>query len=182
MTKRNGKLYKKRRTKHKLCQLYKMINGLTPAYLQQLIPETVQQLSRYSLFETHKTSLPVSRTVTYSTSFLPSTIRDWNSLSTDLKNAASISSFTPTHYVKAQLSRAGQLYHTRLRLECSSLNYHLYQKNLIDNPYCTCGQLESSTHFFSCSVTSTMCKDSVTWPLHRTFHSFYTGFLVNQRL
>ena len=24
----------KHRTKHKLCQLYKMINGLTPAYLQ----------------------------------------------------------------------------------------------------------------------------------------------------
>ena len=66
----------KRRTKHKLCQLYKMINGLTPAYLQQLIPERVQQLSRYSLRNSQNFSLPVSRTVTYSTSFLPSTIRD----------------------------------------------------------------------------------------------------------
>ena len=86
----------KRRTKHKLCQLYKMINGLTPAYLQHLIPERVQQLSRYSLRNSQNFSLPVSRTVTYSTSFLPSTIRDWNSLSTDLKNAVSIASFKKT--------------------------------------------------------------------------------------
>ena len=83
-------------TLQKLCQLYKMINGLTPAYLQQLIPERVQQLSRYSLRNLQNFSLPVSRTVTYSISFLPSTIRDWNSLSTHLKNTASIASFKKT--------------------------------------------------------------------------------------
>ena len=73
------KTLQKRRTEDKLCQLYKMINGLTPAYLQQLIPERVQQLSRYPLRNSQNFSLPVSRTVTYYTSFLPSTIRDWNS-------------------------------------------------------------------------------------------------------
>ena len=31
-----------RRCKHKLCHLYKMINNLTPPYLQQLLPHRVQ--------------------------------------------------------------------------------------------------------------------------------------------
>ena len=37
----------KRRSMQKLYQLYKMINGLVPEYLQQLVPYRVMQLNRY---------------------------------------------------------------------------------------------------------------------------------------
>ena len=39
----------KRRNNHKLFQLYKILNRLTPQYLQSLIPQRVQNISRYQL-------------------------------------------------------------------------------------------------------------------------------------
>ena len=147
----------KRRSKQKLYQLYKMINGLVPDYLQQLVPYRVMQLNRYPVRNSLNFSIPISRTVTYSASFLPSTLRDWNALTQDIKNAPSLSSFKyklnnpkrypPMYFDNMQLSRIGQVLHARLRLECSSLKHHLYQKNLVDSPFCSCGQIESPTHF-----------------------------------
>ena len=39
-------------------------------------------------------------------------------------------------------------YNTRIRMECSSLNSHLYSKNIINSPSCSCGGFESAYHFF----------------------------------
>ena len=44
-------------------------------------------------------------------------------------------------------SRDGQIVHARLRMECSSLRHHLYLKNIEPNPLCTCGEVESTSHF-----------------------------------
>ena len=44
-------------------------------------------------------------------------------------------------------SRLSQLHHTRLRAKCSSLNQHLHSKNVIDNPLCACGSVETTNHF-----------------------------------
>ena len=38
--------------------------------------------------------------------------------------------------------------HTRIRTNCSSLNFYLYRKNIIQNKYCTCGEVEDTQHFF----------------------------------
>ena len=43
--------------------------------------------------------------------------------------------------------RFGQIYHARLRTNCSSLNQHLFSKNLIDNPLCICGSVEDTYHY-----------------------------------
>ena len=43
--------------------------------------------------------------------------------------------------------RLGQIYHARLRTNCSSLNQHLFSKNLIDNPLCICGSVEDTYHY-----------------------------------
>ena len=45
-------------------------------------------------------------------------------------------------------SRIGQILHARLRMECSSLNAHLYRKNIVPSPTCSCGGFESTHHFF----------------------------------
>ena len=42
--------------------------------------------------------------------------------------------------------RLGQIYHARLRTNCSSLNQHFFSKNLIDNPLCICGSVEDTYH------------------------------------
>ena len=71
---------KARRSKAKLSHLYKIINGLTTQYLRALIPQRVQNTSRYPLRNMNDLIVPTTRTASYINSFLPSTIREWNSL------------------------------------------------------------------------------------------------------
>ena len=40
--------------------------------------------------------------------------------------------------------REYQIIHTRLRNKCSSLNFDLFQKNLVASPLCQCGGIEAS--------------------------------------
>ena len=44
--------------------------------------------------------------------------------------------------------RKYQILHTRLRTGCSALNNDLYLKNITDSPFCTCGVVENTFHFF----------------------------------
>ena len=96
------------------------------------------------------------RTKLFSESFLPSTIRLWNSLTDEVRNSRSLSLFKqsisninhtkpPPYYLVG--TRIAQIYHTRLRTNCSPLNLTLFQKNLIDSPLCDCGEIESTEHF-----------------------------------
>ena len=81
------------RSKHKLCQLYKMINNLTPHYLQQLLPQRVQHQSRYSLRNINNFSIPGARTTLHFNSFLLSTLRQWNMLDQDIRDSSTLYSF-----------------------------------------------------------------------------------------
>lgn len=149
-----------RQNKHKAIQLYKIINGLTPRYLHDLIPQRVNEVSRYPLRNLNDFTIPASRTVSYSNSFLPSTLRDWNALDPTIRNSSSLTLFKsringlgtdtvtpPKYFNNVQSTRSGQIYHARLRLECSSLNQHLFAKNIVDSPLCSCGSTETSSHF-----------------------------------
>ena len=53
----------------------------------------------------------------------------------------------PSYYINQQTTRMGQIYHTRLRLGCSSLKHDLFRRDLIESPNCTCGQVETTSHF-----------------------------------
>lgn len=44
-------------------------------------------------------------------------------------------------------TRLGQILHTRLRMNCSSLKRHLYYCNLESDPYCQCENIESNSHY-----------------------------------
>ena len=87
-------------------------------------------------------------------SFIPSTIRLWNNLPNTVKEVNSLSKFktliSPKKYIPKYYnvgSRRGQVLHTRLRMNCSSLKQHLYYCNLEPDPLCTCGAVESNEHF-----------------------------------
>ena len=101
-------------------------------------------------------SFKYSRTNLFYNSFLPSTIRSWNELADEIKTAPSVASFKfrlnrdlhkPPKYFNSG-SRQGQILHVRLRMECSSLNAHLYKKNIVPSTSCSCGGFESTYHFF----------------------------------
>ena len=145
----------KRRYKHNLCQVYKMVNDLTPNYLTSLIPATVANTSAYQLRDSENVRPLLTRTQLYYKSFLPSSIRNWNELPLNIRNSSSLTSFkrqlnkdnikVPIYYSSG--NRQLQIYHTRLRTNCSSLNQHLYSKNIIADPSCACGSVESTKHF-----------------------------------
>ena len=64
-------------------------------------------------------------------------------------------------------SRLGQIYHAKIRLNCNSLRYHLFKKNIIDRFVCACGEVENASHFFStvCEFRAILFVSS---PFHHT--------------
>ena len=54
-----------------------------------------------------------------------------------------------------------QVLHTRLRTECISLNQHLHKRNLVGNPYCICGEVESNTHYLLTCPRYTHMRDEM---------------------
>ena len=64
----------KRRTDHKLT-LFIKCPYLTPLYLSSLVPQSVSNISRYSLRNSNDLQTIDARTTLYYNSFLPSTVR-----------------------------------------------------------------------------------------------------------
>ena len=134
------------------------------ALLQNTFLSCYSHLSAMPILTTYVTQINIqsirARTNLFFNSSLPSTIRAWNNLSEDIRNANTVTSFKhrlnrnrqiPAKYFNAG-SRIDQILHPRLRMECSSLNSHLYRKNIVPTPSCECGSFESPYHFlFQCS-------------------------------
>ena len=92
----------------------------------------------------------------YYHSFLPLTVRKWNNLPSDITQSESVAYFkhnlnrdnsvVSKHFYTGK--RHAQILHTRLRTNCSALNYYLFLKNITDFPLCCCGDIENTYHFF----------------------------------
>ena len=78
-------------------------------------------------------------------------------------------------------SRLGQILHSSLRMQCSSLNQHLYRKNIVDSPNCICGLTESTTHYlFHCpryTAQRQMYINSINVPINVTTEILLFGSL-----
>ena len=85
--------FESRRYKHKLVLFYKMQSMISPLYLSSLVPPTVDSFSRYNLRNANDIRTVEARTNLYYQSFLPSVVRDWNSLDDEDRTSASVSSF-----------------------------------------------------------------------------------------
>ena len=149
-----------RRYKHKLIHFYKIINGFCPDYLSQIAPQSVGDRSARMLRNSSHLVGIGARTSLYGNSFLPSAINAWNSLSPEARAIETVEGFKT--YINSDKPKANclfcygkrrlQVLHTRLRTDCSSLNKHLYDKNLVPSPLCNCGQVESTFHYlFECT-------------------------------
>ena len=133
-----------------------MIHQLTPLYLSSLIPQSVSNISHYNLRNSSDLQTINTRTNLYYRSFLPSTICEWNNLPPEAKQSVTVNNFkiclnkdkqlVPTYYYTG--NRSAQILHTRLRTNCSSLNFYLFTKNVIDSPLCRCGSIENVQHYF----------------------------------
>ena len=91
-------------------------------------------------------------------SFLPSTLRDRNSLDLNhVRNAPALSNFKrqvnhtlnkktyPNTLDTIHSTRTGQIHHSKMGLQCSSLKYYLYKKNIVQDSLC--GAIETTFHY-----------------------------------
>ena len=78
---------------HKLTLFFKMINGLSPQFLSDLVSETIYSSSNYYLRNSNDIHLVNARTSLYYNSFLPLVFRDWNDIPDDLRNVDSAIAF-----------------------------------------------------------------------------------------
>ena len=86
-----------RRSKHKLV-FFKIVNGLTPSYISDLLPPPpppppVSDTNPYSLRNSDNIQSIRTRTNIFFNSFFPSTIRAWNNLPDQMRNASTVNSF-----------------------------------------------------------------------------------------
>ena len=131
------------RRKHKLIALYQMNHSLSlsPNYIIDLLP--TQQQTRYNL-RTANTIPPITaRTQMYQNTFFLATIRIWNDLPLSVRSLPSLTSFKQSlnsnmskpKSIFSFGSRRAQILHTRLRLGCSSLNFDLHRRTIVDYLY-----------------------------------------------
>ena len=151
-----------RRKKHMLLLFHKIVHGKSPAYLSALLPYRVQQQSTYELRNSDDFIQYNTRTTLFKNSFYPSTVREWNLLSPELKNITEIDAFKlelcrnapkPNCLFYLGRRKAG-ITHARIRMKCSSLRAHLFALHVIDNTKCECGHdYEDELHyFFTCQL------------------------------
>ncbi|CAC5386838.1 unnamed protein product [Mytilus coruscus] len=144
-----------RRSRHKIIKFHEMFHDQAPNYLFSLVPQQLYQVYNYNTRSAFNVQNMNCRTTFYQNSFLPSVIREWNRLPQDVRYNPS--KFTLKNYINRDTKkvptyyntgcRKGQILHARLRLNCSGLNEHLFQKNIVLSSLCICGQVESSKHY-----------------------------------
>ena len=126
-----------RQNKHKLILFYKILNGLTPAYLYELVQPYLPRQSGYDLRNENNTfHPPFSRTSSFYDSFIPFTIRLWNTLPLTITESPSLNIFKNrlTHFYKTWDTNAHynfgirkfNIIHCQLRNEASNLKAHLF--------------------------------------------------------
>ena len=151
-----------RRRKKRLTLFHKlMYDPAVPEFIKAIIPKTrISEIDRpLRNTSNHILAQPVSRTTTYSHSFIPSTTRIWNELPSELRLLDSHKVFKkgiddiigeqePNQF-NLYGSKKGNILHTRLRLHASSLNAHRHSFGLAFSPQCQCGhKSEDTVHFF----------------------------------
>lgn len=146
-----------RRKVHKLSTFYKIVNGLVPSYLTDILPPSVGEYTNRALRNSTNFRAPLTRHELYRKSFFPSMIILWNKLPNHVKESENITSFKkqvsriPPPVPKQFLTgdRKYSVLHARIRNKCSNLNDDLFNNHLSLSPLCSCGiDRETSNHYF----------------------------------
>ena len=131
--------------------MYKIVNNEAPSYLTDLLPSRVDVVSNYNLRNSQNFEIPFARLCLFESSFLPSTLRLWNSTEESIRNAPTLSVFKS--YIKEQpfrihrfpstKDRLNDIFLTRILYNCSNLNADLFRINISANSNCKCGAVNA---------------------------------------
>ena len=153
----------KRRKFHRLVQMYKITHDLSPNYLRDLLPPSTAERNPYIVRDRNQLTNFLCITESFRNSYLPCTIREWNSLPNDIRTSPSVESFKyqlkqidefnlrrpPAWY--AYGPRHLNINLTRMRNNCSALAQDLYSNHIRIAPRCgNCNmdRAEDANHFF----------------------------------
>ena len=78
-----------RRREHRLLLLWKVVNGLGPPQISRVLPLSVSARSACSLHAPHRLQFPASSSSRHLSSFLCTTIPEWNSLPAEVADSSS---------------------------------------------------------------------------------------------
>ena len=145
-----------RRKPHRLIQMYKIVNKLTPSYLREKLPPPSRPFDAgpsYTFLEYR------TRTERFMRTFFPDTIKQWNVVITDFNEMPSLLSFkSHLHaFYRPSLKRVfgvhdpdGLRYLFQLRLGLSPLRSHKKRRNFLDTPtdICLCKTGKETTEHF----------------------------------
>ncbi len=138
-----------RRQAVKLKKFIKIAHHETPNYLIEMLPDKVGEI-RPGSRHADNFRLMKTRTETFKKSFIPSSIKTWNSLDPQertINYAKSLSRSKP-NILFYDGSRDVNVKHSQLRMKCSKLNFHLFLLHVVDSPACSCGfNTEDSKHY-----------------------------------
>ena len=87
--------------------MYKVNNDMVPSYIKDLFPQHRNQETNYLLRNNEDFTLPMARTALFQKSCIPASIPLWNSLSAEIRNSTSFSSFkakTATNYNRIKIT------------------------------------------------------------------------------
>ena len=114
----------------KLVLIFKIQNNFAPQYLCDICPRNIRVISNYGLRNIKNIQTPISHKNYYLNFVFPSTVRNWNNLSLDIRSSLSVATF------KSKLNKNSQIYfwkiclfrfgssaimHSRLRMRLSGL-------------------------------------------------------------
>ena len=141
-----------RRWGHRMTTWYKIVNGLTPAYLFEHVPKEAPRPLRSFI-----PKAPIAKTERYQNSFFPYCINEWNSLEKDVKYSSSLENFKesinsvirPEESFCTESNKYGMKLLTQIRVEFSDLREHRFNHKFnCPSPICSCGKgEETATHF-----------------------------------
>ena len=154
----------KRREISKLTLMYKLVHNLVPDALCSILSTASPDTGNYTTRQQFDLPHFRARTDLFDKSFFPSTVRLWNQLPLEIRNSDSIQKFKSsiTQPVVRPI-KFDELYnfgnrflavqHTRLRLDASQLNSHLFKIGVKNTAKCSCGSPNEDTwhYFFHCS-------------------------------
>lgn len=157
------KLLKDRRESHTLTFFYKIVNGLAPSYLSEIL-ESFKTNSCYNLRNNLIYQPYAIKKMVHIRSFFPYALKLWNSLLPEHRNAPTLIMFKTklkphpqrnTQYYYGQ--RWANVHHARLRMSCSLLNADLCNSvHVLENPSCKCGwHTENFEHYIKHCPTFT---------------------------
>ena len=171
--------------------MYKIINNQTPNYLNEIVEPYIHSNneSRYPIRNNRLFDPPLCRTVTYSESFFPSMINEFNRIAPDLINIQSTNQLKnklKKHHLRSVYSITNNIFKLsgsrqiniilcQLRNNASNLNYDKYNDHLIDSPLCGCGQSnETALHyFFYCNLYLDI-RPTLLHNIHNNDHNHHT--------